>query len=128
MGEGSPFLPALWERVSAWCFLEENGTSSLQGKGLDPDAATVSFVLVSCLHQPPVLVTVDWLLPQMHERASKQMSMSACRGHLMQDWCKGLCCAQGLLICGENRTCSMSRQVPAHKVVRTFLTAVPSLC
>lgn len=28
----------------------------------------------------------------------------------------------------ENRTDSMLRRVPAHKVVKTFRTAVPSLC
>lgn len=64
MGEESPLLPALWEGGVSMVFLGGEWEQQLSGKGLDPYAARVSFVLVSCLHQPPAcLVTVSWLLP-----------------------------------------------------------------
>jgi len=64
MAEESPLLPALWEGVVSVVLLSSEYDQQLAGKGLEPYTARVSFVLVSCLHQPHVcLVTVSWLLP-----------------------------------------------------------------
>lgn len=55
MGEESPLLPALWEEGVSVVLLGGEWNQKLSGKGLEPCAARVSFVLVSCLNEPCLL-------------------------------------------------------------------------